>query len=216
MSDIVISIISCACCIFACIILWILFKNWIGRLIGCIPGVDEIDGLGEWIDSLRVSPGGECNKACDCSGYTSLAKPGSYGCCPDENGKKTCTMLRRDWAGVGYCPLSCMNAPLPLGQKGKCCKCNRDIFDTSWTGNSKECTVEGGGITCENGEYPWKRQEGQPCDTHLACSGGSLTGTPNGLGCCNGVCTKLKKDWAGTWWCPDVCKSGMFASAGSC
>jgi len=87
-----------------------------------------------------------------------------------------CTTLLKDWANVGYCPDVCQDAPSPLGKAG----------------------------TCSSG-YTWPRSEGQPCDSHSACKGW-VAGKAGTLGCCNGTCTTLLKDWTGVGYCPDVCQ----------
>ena len=53
---------------------------------------------------------------------------------------------------------------------------------------------------------------GTDCRGYLAPVGAKDAGTA----CCDGVCRKTKKDYAGVSWCPSVCKRGLFAAAGTC
>ena len=74
--------------------------------------------------------------------------------------KKICTKLVKDWAGIPFCPSECRDAPPPLGKPGSC----------------------GSG-------YHWKRIKGEPCDTHVSCSGW-VPSKPGTLACCEGKCTQ--------------------------
>jgi hypothetical protein len=51
--------------------------------------------------------------------------------------------------------------------------------------------------------YSWPRLENQPCDTNLACKGHS-PGRPS-LGCNNGKCQKMVKDWIGVFYNKSEC-----------
>ena len=123
--------------------------------------------------------GEKCTLHTDCKNWGPDAT--AVACC-----KEKCTTKKKDWAGVGYCPDECRDAPEPLGKLG----------------------------TCDSGNT-WKRSEGQPCDTHTACNGwiAAKAGT---LACCSGTCTKLKNDWAGVGYCPAECKGGIFKGLGTC
>lgn len=73
--------------------------------------------------------------------------------------------------------------------------------------------------------------EGGACQAHQDCEGFKSLGP--GLACCppmeskcvlggclkkvpNKTCQQKDKDYTGTWWCPNACKSGLFAPNGSC
>ena len=124
------------------------------------------------------------NQPCDahsaCEGWVA-GQVGSLACCQGK-----CTRQKKDWAGMGYCPNECQDAPSPLGKPGSCN-----------SGNS------------------WPRKEGQPCDAHSACEGW-VAGQVGSLACCQGKCTRQKKDWAGMGYCPNECKGCITCSPGSC
>lgn len=124
------------------------------------------------------------NQPCDthaaCEGWVA-GKIGTLACCQGK-----CQKQIKDWAGVGYCPHECRDAPAPLGKPG----------------------------TCSSGlSYP--RKENQPCDTHLACSGW-VAGKVGSLACCQGKCQKQLKDWAGIGYCPHECVGEFGGKSGTC
>jgi hypothetical protein len=130
--------------------------------------------------SWKRSEGQPCDTHTACNGWIA-GKAGTLACCSG-----ICTKQKKDWAGVGYCPAECRDAPSPLGKPG----------------------------SCDSGNT-WKRSEGQPCDTHTACNGW-IAGKAGTLACCSGKCTKLKNDWAGVGYCPAECKGGIFKGPGTC
>jgi len=79
--------------------------------------------------------GAKCTIHEDCLNYG--PGPTDVACCDNF-----CTRKMKDWAGIGYCPNICQDAPSPLGKPGTC----------------------GSGNT-------WPRSEGQKCDVHEACKG---------------------------------------------
>jgi hypothetical protein len=123
--------------------------------------------------------GAACSLHTDCDGWG--PGPNDVACC-----QNVCTRKQVDWAGVGYCPDQCQDAPSPLGKPGSC-----------GSGNS------------------WPRKEGQPCDTSAACEGW-VAGKAGTLACCQGKCQKQKADWAGVGYCPNECKGCITCDPGSC
>jgi hypothetical protein len=56
---------------------------------------------------------------------------------------------------------------------------------------------------------------GESCVVGTDCKGYAGV-AEKGVACCASTCTKLVKDYLGTYWCPSECKSGIFAKKGSC
>ncbi len=71
-----------------------------------------IKDIGKELEINTKNEGEDCNSHANCKGWAP-GQPDKLACC---NGK--CTKLQRDWAGVGYCPDECKDAPAPLG--GRC------------------------------------------------------------------------------------------------
>lgn len=56
---------------------------------------------------------------------------------------------------------------------------------------------------------------GESCVVGTDCKGYAGV-AERGVACCASTCTKLVKDYLGTYWCPSECKSSVFAKKGSC
>ena len=113
--------------------------------------------------------------------------------------------------------------PLNPCSDGDCCSnkghsiCQRKLTD--WAG-IPWCPAECQGIpgfagTCEDetDRVHWPRKNGEMCIFDTDCENWNAA---DPMGCCNHVCTRKKKDWAGVWWCPDICKSQWWSNPGSC
>jgi len=137
-----------------------------------------------WIRSaFKGKPiGGPCSLHTDCDGWG--PGPNDAACC-----QNICTRKQADWAGLGYCPNECRDAPAPLGKLG----------------------------TCGSG-YSWPRKENQTCDTNVACEGW-VAGKIGTLACCNGTCKKQETDYLGVvGFCPEECMDAPapLGKPGSC
>ena len=149
--------------------------------------------------------GEPCDTHAACSGWVA-GKAGTLGCC---NG--VCTTLLADYAGIGYCPSECKDAPSPLG--GTCRNITSGTCDTSAKCSGTSYNAPGSSGCCQG--YHWPRKAGEPCDTHAACDGW-VAGKAGTLGCCNGVCTTLLADWANVGYCPSECKDAPAPLGGPC
>lgn len=125
-----------------------------------------VNKTGEALGIGAKKEGETCASHANCEGWLA-ATPGKLACCSG-----TCKKMQRDWAGVGYCPEVCQDAPSPLGKKGSC----------------------GSG-------HSWKRKENEPCDTHAACDGW-IAARAGRLACCYGTCKPMVKGFAGLGFCP--------------
>ena len=71
-----------------------------------------VEQIGENLDIGTKGVGEQCDTVLNCADNLA-GTPDKTNCC---NG--ICTIQQRDWAGVGYCPDECKDAPDPLG--GRC------------------------------------------------------------------------------------------------
>lgn len=88
---------------------------------------------------------------------------------------------------------------------------------TEYTGQIINTTTDAGRvITFQQTKHG--KELGERCKVGADCKGYNLPvgSRKAGVACCNRVCTKTKKDYAGISWCPKDCKAGVFARPGSC
>ena len=93
---IITGVLCCCACIICITIIWFMLPDL--SVLNPFPKGD-------------VELGGTCKKFSDCKGWGTKAE--DVDCC---NG--ICTAKQKDWAGIGYCPDQCKDAPAPLG--GRC------------------------------------------------------------------------------------------------
>lgn len=183
--------------------------------------------------------GQPCNLHTDCEGHGPGAN--DMACC-----KGKCVRKVKDWAGVGYCPHVCRGSPGgaqgtcgdynwprkqgqpcnlhtdceghgPKATDVACCngKCTKKVKDWAGVGYCPdECVGSPGGKKGTCGQYSWPRAAGEPCNLHTDCKGWGAGATD--MACCQGKCTRKKKDWAGVGYCPHECVGKIGGSKGSC
>jgi hypothetical protein len=215
-------ILCCCLCLIICVVLGILVYSGnisipnIGTssLSGTIANVTSsaITGLTSGIISAvggsttQLLIGAGCNFNTDCK--NSGTGKGQMSCCSSKQNypfgalsvtspsghKGTCQYVSIDWAGVGYCPETCVGKS--GGTAGSCWSSSSctGCIPTSWIQGAPvngTCTV---GADCQN--Y------------------GTTVGN---VGCCNGKCQTLISDYLNdkTGWCPSVAKNGISDAAGS-
>ncbi len=145
------------------------------------------------------SVGESCGTNLECSSTGTKGGPGStaqdqVGCCSG-----TCKFKRKGGLGIYWCPEDQRSLPKSEAEKESERKVNPSVvikdFDTK-------------GI-------------GQTCTFHTDCSstgdaGDGPVGIGARIGCCNSQCTFFRKDYLGTYWCPDVCAKSFLGPQGNC
>lgn len=110
----------------------------------------------------------------------------------------------KDW-GPGATQIACC--------QGKCTKKQVDWAGIGYCPN--ECVGRSGGQpgSCGDKTTPGTKLGGS-CSAHTDCNGWGPGATQNA--CCNGICTKKRKDWAEVGYCPHECMGHPLGMPGSC
>jgi hypothetical protein len=96
------------------------------------------------------------------------------------------------------------NNPTQFPECANCLKPENQI-------NTDSC----GGYNCDQCFFSRPVELGGQCQIHEDCRGYTSLGQA-GNACCSGRCAELKKDWAGIYYCPEVCVGAPFGQPGSC
>jgi len=172
-------------------------RNMMCREIEAKGGKCAAWGGKETIAYAFAAPSGQIGDSCQaigpyaCKGVNlNPTQPGTW-CCQTNflDAKFMCQNRVKDYAGVYYCPRDCVGNP------------GRPVSNMFGS--------------CEQPDrVHWPRWKDEVCAVHTDCQ--DWDKMDNGRACCNGRCTDKKKDWAGTWWCPNECTGRPFGPKGSC
>ena len=80
----------------------------------------------------------------------------------------------------------------------------------------KETSSGSSETTTEAVNNSWLSYIGETCSANTDCKDFVSGGTDCNVKCCNGTCEHIRKDYVGGYYCPEVCKGGLFQAAGTC
>lgn len=112
------------------------------------------------------------------------------------------------FSGAGLEGSSCCKS---LGQVKGTCQATRRDFAGVWYCPS-ECR---GAADQPAGTCVAQKKDGERCSMDTECEDFDGAGQ-EGSACCGGKCTEKQMDWAGVFYCPQVCKKASDAKPGTC